>query len=88
MRWFKRQVVRIQYGSRDRANGNWGPSSPEGELTEDQLRENREYTPAAIADAAHEFIDDWNHDRMTSEDYSNIEVPVLSAGNWVGVSSV
>lgn len=83
-RWFPRQVVPIQYGSRDRAKGNFGPTSPEGELTEEQLRENREEMPIAIRDASNEFIDDdFYLDRMTCEDYSKIEVPLLSAGNWV-----
>jgi len=58
--------------------------SPEGELTEEQLRENREDMPLVTRDAANEFIDDeFYDDRMASEDYGKIEVPLLSAGNWV-----
>ncbi|KAH8807392.1 Alpha/Beta hydrolase protein [Xylogone sp. PMI_703] len=86
-RWFPRQVVRIQYGSRDRAKDNFGPMSPEGELTEEQLRDNREDMPVVLGDPAHEFIDDdFFSDRMVHEDYSKIEVPVLSAGNWGGIN--
>jgi hypothetical protein len=83
-RWWPRQTLRIQYGSRDRAKDKFGPMSPEGELTEEQLRENREDMPLVTRDAANEFIDDeFYDDRMAREDYGKIEVPVLSAGNWV-----
>lgn len=86
-RWFPKQTVTIQYGSREREQRTFGPSAPEGELTEDQLRDNREDMPAALADAANEFIDDeFYKDRMTTEDYSQIEVPLLSVGNWVCVT--
>jgi hypothetical protein len=83
-RWWPRQTVRIQYGSRDRGKDNFGPMSPEGELTEEKLRENREDMPIVTRDAANEFIDDMFYDdRMAREDYGKIEVPLLSAGNWV-----
>ena len=60
--------------------------SPEGELTEEQLRENREDMPIVTRDAENEFIDDkFYEDRMTSEEYGKIEVPLLSAGNWVRI---
>ena len=74
----------IQYGSRDREARTFGPSAPEGELTEEQLRENREEMPIALGSSDNEFIDDqFFQDRMTSEDLSKIDVPILSAGNWV-----
>ena len=76
--------MRAQYGSRNRGKDNFGPTAPEGELTEEQLRENREELPIVIADPANEFIDDdLYRDRMVYEDYSKIEVPLLSVGNWV-----
>lgn len=80
------QIKPIQYGSRDRVKKTFGPASPEGELTEEQLAENREDLEAAVRDPKNEFIDDeFYRDRMTSEDYGQIEVPVLSAANWVGI---
>ena len=84
-RWFPRQTVSIQYGSRDREAITFGPSAPEGELTDEQLRENREEMPIVLGSSDNEFIDDeFFQDRITSEDLSKFDVPILSAGNWVG----
>lgn len=85
-RWFHRQVMPIQYGSRNRDQGLFGPISPEGEFTEEQLAENRQDIDNIMADPANEFIDDgFYDDRMTHDNLGNVEIPVLTAGNWVGL---
>lgn len=44
--------------------------------------------PDIIADPANEFIDDsFYDDRMTHDNYANIDVPLLTAGNWVNYTS-
>ncbi|KAL7917137.1 Alpha/Beta hydrolase protein [Trichoderma austrokoningii] len=81
--WYHRQVTRNVYGSRDRSNGCWGPTSPEGELSDSELNELHELYPKFLLE--NEWIDDeWYKDRIVGEDYSKIEVPLLSAGNWGG----
>ncbi|KIX01911.1 uncharacterized protein Z518_07850 [Rhinocladiella mackenziei CBS 650.93] len=85
--WYPAQVIPIQYGSRNREQNTFGPTAPEGELTEEQLRENREDVLAIVSDSANEFMDDeYYQGRMVHEDYSKIEVPLLSAGNWGGLN--
>jgi hypothetical protein len=74
----------MQYGRGGRhAHGAMGPDSPEGDLSEEQLNENLDDVPSAIANS--EFIDDEMFtERMAGlMDYSKIKVPLLSAGNWV-----
>lgn len=81
--WFKRQVVRVQHGVGDR-----GPRNPmTGEtaagpetLSERELASNR-------ADPAREVSGrplDGEFYRDRSPDYSKINVPLLSSGNWGG----
>lgn len=60
-----------------------GPDCPEGALTQAQLEANIDNCPKSIA--ANKHIDDqYFKERMSGEeDYSKIQTPLLSAGNWV-----
>lgn len=76
----------MQYGKGGRhAHGAMCPDSPEGDLTEAQLAENICDMPKLSRH--NESIDDqFFKERCSgSEDLSKIEVPLLSAGNWVCV---
>lgn len=80
--WYLRQIMRNHYGSRNRSNGCWGPTSPEGKLSDSELDGLHQKLPKFLLE--NEWIDDeWYKDRMVGEDYSRIQVPLLSAGNWV-----
>ncbi|KAM0512064.1 hypothetical protein ACHAPE_009212 [Trichoderma viride] len=81
--WYLRQIMRNHYGNRNRSNGCWGPTSPEGKLSDSELDELHQKLPKFLLE--NEWIDDeWYKDRMVGEDYSRIQVPLLSAGNWGG----
>jgi predicted acyl esterase len=79
--WYPPQVAGVQHGVGDK-----GPRHPiTGGLTagpqtldEQQLRDSRADTPAAVL--AHSLLDDYHAER--SPDLSAITVPVLSAANW------
>ena len=82
--WYNSAVVPRQHGKgangyKSRINGEW-ISGPET-LTEEELAENRTDFGADIL--AHPLVDDYWKARMP--DYSKINVPLLSAGNWGGV---
>ena len=78
--WYDRQVGSTQYGLGGRAARNWGPDSLEGVLPDDELASNRAEQP--IDTAANKFLDD---EYFASKDFdiSDVEVPLLSAANWV-----
>ncbi|PON21900.1 hypothetical protein TGAM01_v209156 [Trichoderma gamsii] len=81
--WYLRQIMRNHYGSRNRSNGCWGPTSPEGKLSDSELDGLHQKLPKFLLE--NEWIDDeWYKDHMVGEDYSRIQVPLLSAGNWGG----
>ncbi len=82
--WYNSAVVPRQHGKgangyKSRLNGEW-ISGPET-LTEEVLAANRSDFGQDILD--HPLIDDYWRARMP--DYSKINVPLLSAGNWGGV---
>jgi hypothetical protein len=79
-RWYDRQVGSNQYGLGGRAERQWGIDSLEGVLTSDELEENR--ADQATDTAKWKFRDD---EYYLSKDFnlSDIEVPILSAANWV-----
>ncbi len=82
--WYREAVVPRQYGKgangyRSRINGDW-ISGPET-MSEEELASNRTDYGADIL--AHPLFDDYWQARMP--DYSKINVPLLSAGNWGGV---
>lgn len=82
--WFREALVPRQHGKgangyKSRINGEWisGPAT----LSEEELASNRtEYGRDILA---HPLCDDYWKARMP--DYSKINVPLLSAGNWGGV---
>ncbi|MEK6709395.1 MAG: CocE/NonD family hydrolase [Nitrospinota bacterium] len=82
--WFTDTVLLRQHGrgtrgDRSRMNGEWaeGPDT----LTEEELGANRCQFGRDLL--GHPLIDDYWKARMP--DYSKINVPLLSAGNWGGV---
>ena len=82
--WYTDTVMLRQHGQgnrdwRSRINGEWvsGPDT----LTEETLAGNRTNFGQDLID--HPLIDDYWKERMP--DYSKINVPLLSAGNWGGV---
>jgi predicted acyl esterase len=81
--WYNRQVLTVQHGVGDRGARNpvTGESiaGPET-LGDEELKKNR----ADVGDEAlrRPLIDDYYRARMP--DFSKIEVPLLSAGNWGG----
>jgi predicted acyl esterase len=81
--WYNRQVVSVQHGVGDRGARNRitgdtiaGPET----LTDEQLEKNRADLDGEAAQRP--LIDDYYRARMP--DFSKIEVPLLSAGNWGG----
>jgi predicted acyl esterase len=82
--WYNGAVVPRQHGKgangyKSRLNGEWisGPDT----LTEEELAANRSDFGKDILD--HPLVDDYWEARMP--DYSKINVPLLSSGNWGGV---
>lgn len=81
--WYDKQIKVVQYGL-----GTNGPTSAltgqlvcgDQTLTEEELAANRIDFGAKIL--AHPHLDDFHRER--SADWSVIEVPLLSAGNWGG----
>jgi predicted acyl esterase len=91
--WWNRQVVSYQYGLEGRSkprqgliggsSGQWGEETIEGNLTADELKENRQ--DQTIDTAKYKFRDE---DYYNSKEYrlEDIEVPLLSVANWVNVT--
>lgn len=82
--WMKSQVIPVQYGRgvkgyRSRVNGL--PVSGNETLSEEELLRNRIDPEQAFLE--HRLLDDYYKDHSVS-DYSEIKVPLLSAGNWGG----
>ena len=82
--WYREAIVPRQHGKgangyRSRINGDWISGPPT--LTEEELAANRTDYGRDILD--HPLFDDYWQARMP--DYSKIDVPLLSAGNWGGV---
>lgn len=71
-----------QYGRGGRAAHNWGPDTIEGDLSEQELRAN--CYDQTIDNIRNRFLDD---EYYASRDYnlSDIQVPLLSVGNWGGI---
>lgn len=80
--WWNRQVVTNQYGRPNRAARRWGKDTVEGDLPEDVLVRNRH--DQNEDNAAHRFLDEPYY---ASKDYNlgDIQVPLLSVGNWGGI---
>ena len=81
--WYDKQIKVVQYGLGERGpiNALTGQLVCGDEtLTDEQLAANRSDLGGNIL--AHPFLDDFHRER--SADWSAIEVPLLSAGNWGG----
>lgn len=79
--WYARQVASNQYGLPGRAARNWGPDTVEGDLSAEELEENR-YKPM------------WNEQRYRDDEefaslnfnLEDVTVPLLSVANLGGIS--
>ena len=80
--WWDRQVVTNQYGKPGRKARNWGPDTIEGDLPEEELLGNR--NDQNVDNKANRFRDD-EYYASKEYDMGDIEVPVLSVGNWGGI---
>ena len=80
--WWNRQVVTNQYGKGGRKARNWGPDTIDGDLTEEQLTQNR--NDQQIDNAKNFFRNDPYY---ASKEYNmdDIKVPLLTVGNWGGI---
>ncbi|KAJ5765328.1 hypothetical protein N7520_004887 [Penicillium odoratum] len=80
--WWDRQVVSNQYGLGGRAARNWGPDTIEGDLSEEELVQNRQ--DQNIDNVENQYRDDLYY---ASKEYSmsDIKVPLLSVANWGGI---
>lgn len=80
--WWDRQVVSNQYGKPGKAARNWGPDTLEGDLTDEELVANRQ---DQNEDNANNIFRD--HEYYASKEYNmeDIQVPLLSVGNWGGI---
>ncbi|KAF4420559.1 putative hydrolase, CocE/NonD family [Fusarium austroafricanum] len=80
--WWNRQVITNQYGRPGRNARNWGPDTIEGDLPEEELEANRQ--DQTIDNQANRFRDDAYY-ASKEYDMGDIEVPLLSVGNWGGI---
>ena len=80
--WWDRQVVSNQYGRPGRAARNWGPDTLEGDLPEDEMMRNRQ--DQNVDNRNNRFRDD-EYYASKEYDMSDIQVPLLSVGNWGGI---
>ncbi|KAB2573922.1 putative x-pro dipeptidyl-peptidase (s15 family) protein [Lasiodiplodia theobromae] len=80
--WWDRQVITNQYGRPGRAARNWGPDTIEGDLGEEELAKNRR--DQNIDNAENTYRDDLYY-ASKEYDMADIEVPLLSVGNWGGI---
>ncbi|KAH7134967.1 X-Pro dipeptidyl-peptidase protein [Dendryphion nanum] len=80
--WWNRQVITNQYGRPGRNAANWGPDTIEGDLSEEEREKNRQ--DQTIDNAQYRFRDEQYY---ASKEYDNadLEVPLLSVGNWGGI---
>ncbi|KAK4230154.1 cocaine esterase [Podospora fimiseda] len=80
--WWKRQVVSNQYGLAGRAARKWGPDTIEGDIPEEELESSRR--DQTVDNRANFFR---NQEYYASKEYNmgDIEVPLLSVGNWGGI---
>ena len=82
--WHPRQVASVQYGVGDRGAKSVVTGEPVAgpqTLAKDELAKNRADTPADAKQ--HVLYDDYYAAR--TPDFSQIEAPLLSAGNWGGM---
>lgn len=80
--WWNRQVITNQYGRPGRSARNWGPDTIEGDLPEEELAANRQ--DQTTDNQVNHFRDDPYY-ASKEYDMGDIEVPLLSVGNWGGI---
>lgn len=80
--WWNRQVITNQYGRPGRSASNWGPDTIEGDLSEEELERNRQ--DQNTDNQANHFRDDAYY-ASKEYDLGDIDVPLLSVGNWGGI---
>lgn len=80
--WWNRQVITNQYGRPGRNASNWGPDTLEGDLSEEDLAKNR--NDQNIDNQNNHFRDDIYY-ASKEYDMGDIDVPLLSVGNWGGI---
>lgn len=83
--WYNRQVVSMQHGIGERGARSRVTGEPVGgpeTLSEEELKANRIDLLTTIREK--KLVDDFHRQRSPS-DFSKINVPLLSAGNWGGV---
>ncbi|CAJ0541409.1 Ff.00g080360.m01.CDS01 [Fusarium sp. VM40] len=80
--WWNRQVITNQYGRPGRSARNWGPDTLEGDLPEEELEANRQ--DQTKDNQANRFRDEPYY-ASKEYDMGDIEVPLLSVGNWGGI---
>lgn len=80
--WWNRQVVTNQYGRPGRAARNWGQDTLEGDLPEEELVANRQ--DQNEDNQINRFRDEAYY-ASKEYDMGDIEVPLLSVGNWGGI---
>ena len=78
--WWNRQVVSNQYGGGGRALRNWGPDTIEGQLSQEDLQQNRQ---DQCMDTVKRKYRDEDYYKSRDFDLEDIEVPLLSVANWV-----
>jgi len=80
--WWNRQVITNQYGRPGRKAANWGPDTIEGNLSEEELANNRQ--DQTIDNVNNHFRDD---DYYSTKEFNiaDIKVPLLSVANWGGI---
>lgn len=80
--WWDRQVITNQYGRPGRSTSNWGPDTIEGDLADAELVKNR--NDQNDDNKANRFRDDAYY-ASKEYDMGDINVPLLSVGNWGGI---
>ncbi|KAL2409298.1 hypothetical protein ABEF95_005829 [Exophiala dermatitidis] len=80
--WWNRQVIINQYGRPGRSANNWGPDTLEGDLSEEELARNRQ--DQTVDNRVNRFRDDIYY-ASKEYDMGDIEIPLLSVGNWGGI---
>ncbi|KAK7557671.1 Alpha/Beta hydrolase protein [Phyllosticta citricarpa] len=80
--WWDRQVVTNQYGRPGRAARNWGPDTLEGDLPEEEMVKSRQ--DQNVDNLNNHFRDDLYY-ASKEYDMADIQVPLLSVGNWGGI---
>lgn len=80
--WWNRQVITNQYGRPGRTASNWGPDTIEGDLSDEELKANRR--DQTEDNQAYRYRDEPYY-ASREYDMADIEVPLLSVGNWGGI---